>query len=199
MPSRLAPNVITLLGISAIYFNIICLLIYTPDLVGPGPGWIYISFAAGLWFYQTMDNIDGKQARKTDSSSPLGELFDHGIDSLNCCLGGLVQSACMGLGSGGDSAFTTFSTCLAMYFSTWETYHTHVLYLGYMNGPTEGIVVAVLVMIITGIVGPEIWQQKVADVFPDLFITRLFGDYLLKEVWIMAIFLSIVFCHIPFW
>lgn len=23
-----------------------------------------------------------------------------------------------------------------MFFSTWETYHTHTLYLGYFNGPT---------------------------------------------------------------
>lgn len=30
-----------------------------------------------------MDAIDGKQARRTNSTSPLGELFDHGCDSLN--------------------------------------------------------------------------------------------------------------------
>ena len=33
--------------------------------------------------YQTLDAIDGKQARRTNSSSPLGELFDHGCDSLS--------------------------------------------------------------------------------------------------------------------
>uniref|UniRef100_A0A453R2M1 Uncharacterized protein n=1 Tax=Aegilops tauschii subsp. strangulata TaxID=200361 RepID=A0A453R2M1_AEGTS len=27
----------------------------------------------------TFDAVDGKQARRTSSSSPLGELFDHGI------------------------------------------------------------------------------------------------------------------------
>ncbi len=36
------------------------------------------SCALGLFFYQTMDVIDGKQARRTGTSSPLGELFDHG-------------------------------------------------------------------------------------------------------------------------
>jgi phosphatidylglycerophosphate synthase len=30
-----------------------------------------------------MDAIDGKQARKTKSSSPLGQLFDHGCDSFS--------------------------------------------------------------------------------------------------------------------
>lgn len=28
--------------------------------------------------YQSLDAIDGKQARRTGSSGPLGELFDHG-------------------------------------------------------------------------------------------------------------------------
>ena len=36
---------------------------------------LYFGFAACFWIYSTMDNIDGKQARRTNSSSPLGELF----------------------------------------------------------------------------------------------------------------------------
>ena len=35
------------------------------------------------WTSQTMDVIDGKQARATGTSSPMGELFDHGCDALN--------------------------------------------------------------------------------------------------------------------
>lgn len=42
------------------------------------------SYALCLWLYSTFDNVDGKQARRTGSSSPLGELFDHGCDALNC-------------------------------------------------------------------------------------------------------------------
>ena len=33
--------------------------------------------------YMTLDAIDGKQARNTKSSSPLGQLFDHGCDSFS--------------------------------------------------------------------------------------------------------------------
>jgi len=29
-----------------------------------------------------LDNMDGKQARKTNASSPLGMMFDHGCDAL---------------------------------------------------------------------------------------------------------------------
>lgn len=39
--------------------------------------------AVGLFLYQSLDAIDGKQARRTNSSSPLGELFDHGCDAVS--------------------------------------------------------------------------------------------------------------------
>jgi len=51
---------------------------YIPDLKGVAPSWVYYACAANLFIYQTLDAIDGKQARRTSSSSPLGELFDHG-------------------------------------------------------------------------------------------------------------------------
>jgi len=47
------------------------------------PRWSYVLCAAGLFIYQTLDAIDGKQARRIRCSSPLGELFDHGCDALS--------------------------------------------------------------------------------------------------------------------
>ncbi len=35
-------------------------------------------WAAGLFLYQSLDAIDGKQARRTGMAGPLGEMFDHG-------------------------------------------------------------------------------------------------------------------------
>lgn len=209
MPRWLAPNVITLLGIVAIYINILTVLIYVPDLVGPGPSWIYFTFAFGIFFYQTMDNIDGKQARATGTSSPLGELFDHGIDSLNCCLGGLVQSVCMGLGSSQNTAVVTFMTCIAMYMSTWETYHTHVLYLGYLNGPTEGIIVVVATMLISGFKGIEFWDTPIYEAIPFSFMQFLISLIVpstetmtsnqrpLKDLWVHIVIWSILCGHVP--
>lgn len=52
-------------------------------LISQAPLWAYIACACGLFIYQSLDAIDGKQARRTNSSSPLGELFDHGCDSLS--------------------------------------------------------------------------------------------------------------------
>ncbi|KAK9381485.1 CDP-alcohol phosphatidyltransferase-domain-containing protein [Kockiozyma suomiensis] len=199
MPLWLAPNVITLIGLIFIYANVLCILIFVPDLVGPGPSWLYYSFAAGLWMYSTMDNVDGKQARRTSSSSPLGELFDHGIDSLNCTLGGLIETACMGLGSTPSGAFITMVSCLAMFFSTWETYHTHTLYLGYINGPTEGIIIACLLMIVSGVFGPQIWQLNLNEIiYVPSFLPESVQYFRVSDIFVFVVACAFFFVHLPF-
>ncbi|KAI9760064.1 MAG: hypothetical protein M4579_001897 [Chaenotheca gracillima] len=195
LPMWLAPNMVTLLGFCFILTNVACLEIFMPDLVGPGPHWLYYSFAFGLWMYSTMDNVDGKQARRTGTSSGLGELFDHGIDSLNCTLGSLCETAAMGQGPTKTGAFTALIPCLPMFFSTWETYHTHTLYLGYFNGPTEGLIIACLIMITSGYYGPQVWTYHISDVvgYPEIF-----GDYSVRDLWIPLLFSTFLFAHLPF-
>ncbi|KAF3905585.1 hypothetical protein AA313_de0208316 [Arthrobotrys entomopaga] len=195
LPKWMAPNLVTLVGFGAILFNVLCLVIFVPDLIGPAHPLLYFSFALGLWMYSTMDNIDGKQARRTGSSSPLGELFDHGIDSLNCTLASLCETAAMGLGNTKTGWFTALIPVLPMWFSTWETYHTHTLYLGYFNGPTEGLIIACLCMTLSGIYGPQMWHEKIADIIGH---EDVFYDYTLKDIWFPVIFSTFLFIHLPF-
>ncbi|KAH6657767.1 CDP-alcohol phosphatidyltransferase [Truncatella angustata] len=201
LPLWLAPNMVTLIGFFFILGNIGLLVIFMPDLVGPGPSWLYLSFAFGLFMYQTMDNIDGKQARRTGTSSGLGELFDHGIDSLNCTLASLLETAAMALGTSKSGVFTALVPCLPMFFSTWETYHTHTLYLGYFNGPTEGLLIACAVMALSGIYGPGIWTQPIVDLVGSknlLGYDHLIGDHSIRDIWILIIVGSLFIGHVPF-
>lgn len=122
---------------------------------------VLCSFAASFWIYSTMDNIDGKQARRTNSSSPLGELFDHGCDALNCPIGGIVQVAALGLGFSWRALVVLFITCWAFYLPTWEEYHTGILTLGFINGPTEGLLAAMLTMVVSGVFGTQVWMRSV--------------------------------------
>lgn len=78
IPSFLAPNLVTLLGFFALIINFFTCVYYFPYLQGHAPGWVYLSFSFGIQWYSLMDNLDGRQARRTKNSSPLGELFDHG-------------------------------------------------------------------------------------------------------------------------
>ncbi|KAK3394491.1 cholinephosphotransferase 1 [Podospora didyma] len=206
LPLWLAPNMVTLLGFFCILANVGLLVIFMPDMVGPGSPWLYYSFAFGLFMYQTMDNIDGKQARRTGTSSGLGELFDHGIDSLNCTLASLLETAAMGLGTSKSGVFTALCPCLPMFFSTWETYHTHTLYLGVINGPTEGILIACAIMVTSGYFGPGIWTERLVDlvgervfIFSKLGLSaELLGDLTFRDIWITMIVSSLLLTHIPF-
>lgn len=50
------------------------------------------SWAICLFAYQSLDSIDGKQARRTGMAGPLGELFDHGCDALNTTVSAFFSS-----------------------------------------------------------------------------------------------------------
>ncbi|KAF7716518.1 Choline/ethanolamine phosphotransferase family protein [Penicillium ucsense] len=194
LPMWIAPNMVTLLGFMFIVFNVFLIELFMPDMIGPGPWWLYFSFAFGMWMYSTLDNVDGKQARRTGTSSGLGELFDHGIDSLNCTLASLLETAAMGFGASKLGAYTAIVPCLAMYFSTWETFHTHTLYLGYFNGPTEGLIIAISIMIASGIWGPEIWSKPITDL---INIPQLFGTNSVKDLWVPILLGGFFLAHLP--
>ncbi|KAJ5630456.1 uncharacterized protein N7484_010556 [Penicillium longicatenatum] len=194
LPMWMAPNMVTLLGFVWIVANVFLIVFFMPDLLGPAPSWLYFSFALGMWMYSTLDNVDGKQARRTGTSSGLGELFDHGIDSLNCTLASLLETAAMGFGASQLGAYTALVPCLAMYFSTWETFHTHTLYLGYFNGPTEGLLIAISIMIASGIWGPGIWAQPITDF---INIPQIFGHNSVKDLWVPILVGGFLLGHLP--
>ncbi|KAI3399956.1 hypothetical protein diail_5112 [Diaporthe ilicicola] len=199
LPVWMAPNMVTLVGFFFILANVGLLALLVPDLIGPGPSWLYFSFALGLFMYQTMDNIDGKQARRTGTSSGLGELFDHGIDSLNCTLASLLETAAMGLGTSKTGVFTALCPCIPMFFSTWETYHSHTLYLGFINGPTEGLLIAASIMALSGVYGPQIWTTPVVKVLGEEYTfgyAEQLGDLAVRDVWALTIIVGL-FVHVP--
>lgn len=157
LPLWLAPNMVTLLGLVAVLFNLATLLYYSPDLAAACPSWVYYTFAAGLFTYTSLDAIDGKQARRTGTSSPLGELFDHGVDALNTTLGCVILVHALNLNQ--SWALPLFLSVSLTYFfcSTWETYHTHTLHLGYINGPVEGTLIVCLFYLFTAVAGRDVW------------------------------------------
>ncbi|KAI6187769.1 hypothetical protein M3Y98_00280600 [Aphelenchoides besseyi] len=81
-PYWLAPNVITFIGLIVNAVTVLVLSHFCYTATEEAPWWAYVQAAIGLFIYQTLDATDGKQARRTGSSSPLGELFDHGCDSM---------------------------------------------------------------------------------------------------------------------
>ena len=70
---------ITFVGLCLIIMSHTMLAWFDPDLTGNAPSWVLALQGICLFVYSTLDNMDGKQARRTGSSSSLGLLFDHGM------------------------------------------------------------------------------------------------------------------------
>ncbi|KFH73710.1 hypothetical protein MVEG_00924 [Podila verticillata NRRL 6337] len=164
-PLSMAPNTITGLGFLCVVANLLTMFYFTPDMTGVCPSWAYFSFGIGLFVYQSLDAIDGKQARRTGTSGPLGELFDHGCDALNTTLEVILAANALQLGQSWWTILSHFLTLGNFYLSTWEEYHTGTLYLSAFSGPVEGILMIVILYLITAVTGPQIWVQTIRSAF----------------------------------
>lgn len=81
LPDSVAPNTLTLLGfVHAIIPPIMMYTLFGCQLMGDLPNWFILLQAYAYLVYRFLDEADGKQARRTGNSSPLGLIFDHGCD-----------------------------------------------------------------------------------------------------------------------
>ncbi|KAI4339428.1 hypothetical protein MLD38_024375 [Melastoma candidum] len=159
-----SPNMITLTGFLFLVTSALLGYIYSPQLDTPPPRWVNFAHGLLLFLYQTFDAVDGKQARRTNSSSPLGELFDHGCDALACAFESMAFGSTAMCGR--YSFWFWFISAVPFYFATWEHYFTNTLILPVINGPTEGLMLIYVCHCFTAVVGSEWWVQPFGEAVP---------------------------------
>ncbi|XVE85658.1 hypothetical protein DITRI_Ditri17bG0108200 [Diplodiscus trichospermus] len=155
---------ITLTGLMFLVASALLAYIYSPQCDTPPPRWVHFAHGLLLFLYQTFDAIDGKQARRTNSSSPLGELFDHGCDALACTL--VIMAVGSTIICKRDTFWFWVITAVTFYGATWEHYFTNALILPVINGATEGIALIFTAHFITTIVGAHWWAQQFGKSIP---------------------------------
>jgi ethanolaminephosphotransferase len=101
IPVWIAPNLLTLIGFM---FTLIPFIIlfkdYGLNFEQEGvPSQMYFAMGVSYFIYRMLDEMDGKQARKTGNSSPLGMLFDHGCDAFSVGFILMFMAKVMGFGS----------------------------------------------------------------------------------------------------
>ncbi|KTG41328.1 hypothetical protein cypCar_00007470 [Cyprinus carpio] len=109
------------------------------------PGWAFFLSALGLFIYQSLDAIDGKQARRTNSSSALGELFDHGCDAVSTVF--VAVGTCISCGIGVYPNWMFFCGFVGMFMffcAHWQTYVSGTLRFGLVD-VTE-VQIAIIIM-----------------------------------------------------
>jgi len=115
----------------------------------------------GLFVYQSLDAIDGKQARRTGSSSPLGELFDHGCDSISTVF--ITLSACVSVKLGEYPTWMFLQSFFAVglfYFAHWQTYVSGTLHFGKFD-VTETQLSIIFLHLMSAIFGTGIWDYEI--------------------------------------
>jgi ethanolaminephosphotransferase len=167
-PSTLAPNAITLIGLGLMFVSYLNIHYHCPTLEDCGihnediPNSIFLLNGIVILMYQTLDNMDGIQARKTQSSSPLGLLFDHGCDAINSIFGSVTWICALGLIPQSSHYILiwlmVFAPMLVFYISTWEEYYTHKLDLPLINGPSEGLILFATMNITSWWFGRSVWH-----------------------------------------
>ncbi|XP_014228037.1 cholinephosphotransferase 1 isoform X6 [Trichogramma pretiosum] len=161
LPLWLAPNLITVLGLLVNVATTLILVWYAPDAKTEPPRWACFLCALGLFIYQSLDAIDGKQARRTNTSTPLGELFDHGCDSISTVF--VALSACIAVQLGYYPTWMFFQCFCAMtlfYCAHWQTYVSGSLRFGKVD-VTEAQFTIMGIHMISAIFGPKIWTMEI--------------------------------------
>jgi ethanolaminephosphotransferase len=178
------------MGFVSVFMGYSLLAFYCPGVEGWAPNWVYAAVAFCIFFYQTMDNLDGKQARKTGSSSALGEAFDHGADSLTVPMFAMIMGTSFQFGPFW-TLMTLFSLMIVFYLAHWECYFTNTLLLRALSNPTEAQLTLISLLLWTSYQGTMWWRES--------FDTIIFGVMEHRHIFIaftMVGFVGTVYDHV---
>ncbi|XP_019853581.1 PREDICTED: cholinephosphotransferase 1-like isoform X2 [Amphimedon queenslandica] len=158
LPLWLAPNLITFTGL--VINTVTCLAVILSDLncEGKAPPILYLLSGIGTFVYQTLDGVDGKQARRTGTNNPLGEMFDHGCDTFSTFLLALTGASA---GSLHQYPYILIAYVFIMEFLNyayhWQTYVSGCLYFKKIDC-TEAQFCHIGVMVAVFIFGTSVWD-----------------------------------------
>lgn len=197
-PRWFAPNAITLAGYLLLVLQFVVLTYYDMHFyasddshpeVPPCPNWIWLFSAMCMFWAHTLDGTDGKQARRVGCCSPMGELFDHGLDSWAT----LWMPVCM-FSMFGRSVLPVeriylvlIGVMVTFIFSHWEKYNTGILYLPWSYDMSQlGLVT---VYGIGFIYGYKLWKSDVP--FFGIPFGELFEIFMQLSVWCVSLPVSV--------
>lgn len=155
VPMTLAPNMITLIGFLFEIGSFLISFIVSNCMDNDIPGWLCIVNGLCLFIYSTLDNLDGRQARRTGSSSPLGQFFDHGCDAITGVCELMKVAISLDMGCDTICFFFVFLMGVGFFMTSYEEYVTGAFYLGPINGPDEGLLLLSGLHILLGLGLPK--------------------------------------------
>ncbi len=170
-PRWIAPNLITFIGFLFIVKSFLLLSFYDYYFYAssvdsswpPIPNWVFALVAFNVFISYTLDGIDGKQARRTRTSGPLGELFDHGLDSWTTVFIPVFIYSTFGRTDFSLPPRRLYYICWNVFFNFYithvEKYNTGILYLPWSYDLS--MLGTVVIFGITSLTSHNIWKKIV--------------------------------------
>ncbi|XP_031438178.1 cholinephosphotransferase 1 [Clupea harengus] len=175
IPTWVAPNTLTIIGLVVNIVTTVILVYYCPSATEEAPSWAFILSALGLFIYQSLDAIDGKQARRTNSSSALGELFDHGCDAVSTVFVAVGTCICCGIGNYPNWMFFCGFVGMFMFFCAhWQTYVSGTLQFGLVD-VTEVQLAITIMYVMSAIGGVPLWQLTLPVLGVKMYVLPIMG------------------------
>ena len=165
LPRWLAPNLITIVSLC---FNIFAAIIsyYDGGFDFSGQLKPLTCIIIGIFqlIYLLLDNIDGKQARRTGNSTPFGMLMDHGCDIFTNIFTAYNLSKLAIVGNEDIYSFSIFfGLILGFYMMTYEEYKLGEMHFPPINGTDEGNLFVFLFGVGCGIFGQDFLYYTLID------------------------------------
>jgi choline-phosphate cytidylyltransferase len=151
VPLDVAPNVLSVAGLFCLIHAFYVTFLYLDDYPTATPlGAAFLIFA-----YQTLDAIDGKQARRTKAASQLGELMDHACDNVGVVFLVLTMGMIMGVSDSLTLWFIVQIAQLVFLQSHLKALSKGAVSFGQLSGPGEVLVVCMGVACAYAALGPQ--------------------------------------------
>jgi phosphatidylglycerophosphate synthase len=155
IPSSIAPNLISLAGllctIQAFY---LCFSYMTTH-----PTLVTVASGALVFAYQTLDALDGIQARRTSNTSPVGALFDHACDNVAVVFVSLVGCYVVGVSDSITQWYVVQIFALGLLLVHLRALPRGRLRFGLLTGPGEAVFVFLVVLLAYAVFGVSYLEQ----------------------------------------
>lgn len=177
LPLWMAPNLVTLIGFVILLSSALLMIVTMNPVDFSVPGCVMVWGAFAGVIYQTLDAIDGKQARRLGKSSPLGQLFDHGCDAILTSFWLFIFLLSIGVTNSPLEFFIASIGGMALFFPPQlAEFFTHVLITSVGNfGITESELIMFAVQLTCGIFGNKIFTLTIPGLGISLRLLMMFA------------------------
>lgn len=155
IPRYISPNLISVLG------GVCCALAAVFTVLANHIRWIPLYFAGPflIFVYMTCDAVDGKHARRTKQSTPLGAVVDHGIDAFCAFTTGIAVVVT----ADPELKDPRLMLAFCLFHGSWFCAQWGELVLGSLDqrGITEGEFASMAVIALPGIFGPDAAKSRI--------------------------------------